>query len=108
MSDTVQGELQAQAEGQEAEVQEREDRYELKVEEGWGKSKWQVSERLISHPSDSPFVVQSKQACLDWIWLQRDWLMWSHADAKQMKMTSGRKFGHICYFSSFLWQLQWT
>lgn len=39
MSDTVQGELQAQAEGQEAEVKEREDRYELKVEEGWGKSK---------------------------------------------------------------------
>ncbi len=42
--------------------------------------KWQVSARLIFHPSHGPFVVQSKQKCLDWIWLQEHRWMRSHAD----------------------------
>lgn len=45
-----------------------------------GGLKWQVSACLIFHPSHSPFVVQSKQKCPDWIWLQEHRWMCSHAD----------------------------
>lgn len=42
--------------------------------------KWQVSARLIFHPSHGPFVVESNQKYLDWIWLQEHRWMCSHAD----------------------------